>query len=261
MDWLGNAAGRGLVGYLTAETRAEPMTRCDPYELRATLEVGDVVLVAGRSRVASVIRRMTSSIWTHAVLYVGDQLDVFEPDGERHVLVEMELGVGCASAPLSKYSREHLRICRPFDLDFAEREQVARFCILRLGYEYDVKNVLDLMRYLAPIPFVSARCRRRMIALGSGLPTRAICSTLIARAFERVRYPILPRVETVSDEGLRREILHIRHHSLYAPRDFDLSPYFEIVKPALSRGFDYRQVVWAERRAAGRRSKGAIAAE
>lgn len=42
----------------------------------------------------------------------------------------------------------------------------------------------------------------------------------------------------------RREILHIRHHSLDTPRDFDLSPYFRIVKPTLEYGFDYRQMIW-----------------
>lgn len=250
MDWLGNAVGRQVIGYLTQDVRREPLVSVDPEMLRASLDVGDVLLIAGRSRVAAFIRRMTSSIWSHAVLYVGDMLDVYEPDGEPHVLVEMELGVGCASAPLSKYAAEQTRICRPFDLDLKEREQVARYCILRLGYEYDVKNVFDLMRYLTPLPFISSACGRRVLMLGSGLPTRAICSSLIARAFEQVRYPILPRIETVTDEGARREILHIRHHSLYMPRDFDISPYFEVVKPTLRHGFDYRAVVWAERRAA-----------
>ena len=44
--------------------------------------------------------------------------------------------------------------------------------------------------------------------------------------------------------GKRREILHIRHHSLFAPRDFDLSPYFAVVKPTIERGFDYRALRW-----------------
>jgi len=39
-------------------------------------------------------------------------------------------------------------------------------------------------------------------------------------------------------------VLHIRHHSLYAPRDFDVSPYFQIVKPAIDRGFDPHAVNW-----------------
>jgi len=83
-----------------------------------------------------------------------------------------------------------------------------------------------------------------MIALGSGDPTRAICSTLIAQAFEAVRYPILPLVERVDDES-RQEILHIRHHSLYTPRDFDISPFFTVVKPTIEAGFDYRRLRWA----------------
>jgi hypothetical protein len=77
---------------------------------------------------------------------------------------------------------------------------------------------------------------QRMIALGSGNPTRIICSALIAGAFEAVRYPILPKVTRLESEAARREIMEIRHSSLYAPRDFDISPYFEIVKPTLMEG-------------------------
>ena len=66
--------------------------------------------------------------------------------------------------------------------------------IERIGYDYDLKNIIDLMRYFLPQPPVPASWRRRMIALGSGEPTRAICSSLIAQAFESVGYPILPEV-------------------------------------------------------------------
>jgi len=41
-------------------------------------------------------------------------------------------------------------------------------------------------------------------------------------------------------------LLHIRHHSLFAPRDFDISPYFRVVKPTLEIGFDFRALHWAE---------------
>jgi hypothetical protein len=88
-----------------------------------------------------------------------------------------------------------------------------------------------------------------MLAFGSGDPTRAICSSLIAEAFERIRYPVLPRITAAfradpSVRHQRREILEIRHHSLYAPRDFDLSPYFHVVKPTLAAGFDYHTLTW-----------------
>ena len=107
------------------------------------------------------------------------------------------------------------------------------------------------LRYFLPTPPVPVRWRRRLLAFGSGDPTRAICSSLIAQAFGRIRYPILPRItrEFRADQMARtqrREILEIRHHSLYVPRDFDLSPYFHIVKPTLATGFDYRGLTWSD---------------
>jgi len=93
-----------------------------------------------------------------------------------------------------------------------------------------------------------------MLALGSGDPTGAIRSALIARAFQSVRYPILPDICTVKapagSREARREIPHLRHHSLFAPRDFDPSPYFEIVKPHLVAGFDRRWREWGKPEAA-----------
>ena len=41
-------------------------------------------------------------------------------------------------------------------------------------------------------------------------------------------------------------MLEIRHHSLYAPRDFDISPYFAVVKPTIENGFDYKCLHWAD---------------
>src|SRR5690606_26290328 len=132
---------------------------------------------------------------------------------------------------------------RPLALGEDDRRRVAQFCIKRIGHQYDVKNIVDLARYLLPTPPVPSRFRRRLIALGSGEPTRAICSTLIAQAFQSVHYPILPRVERVPDPespvrdtAQQKEILMIRHHSLFAPRDFDISPYFAIVKPTIEAG-------------------------
>lgn len=31
-----------------------------------------------------------------------------------------------------------------------------------------------------------------------------------------------------------------------APRDFDISPYFMVVKPTLARGFNYKDMQWAD---------------
>jgi len=148
-------------------------------------------------------------------------------------------------SPLSKYQRFHTRICRPISLDKEDCLRVCTYAAERIGFDYDVKNITDLMRYLFPMP-VPQRWRRRMIAMGSGHPTRIICSALIAQAFEAVRYPILPKVTVLESEEARREIMEIRHSSLYAPRDFDISPYFKVVKPTIERGFDHKSLNWAD---------------
>jgi hypothetical protein len=61
-----------------------------------------------------------------------------------------------------------------------------------------------------------------------------------------VRYPILPKITHVESQTARREIAETRHSSLYAPRDFDISPYFMVVKPTLARGFNYKDMHWAD---------------
>ena len=155
------------------------------------------------------------------------------------------------AVPLSKYEWFNTRICRANGLTPQDRARVVDFMLKSLGKRYDMKNMFDLLRYFLPQPPVPARWRRRLLSLGSGDPTRAICSSLIAQAFGAIRYPILPVITRdfradAQARAQRSEILHIRHHSLYAPRDFDLSPYFHVIKPTLEAGFDYRRLKWSD---------------
>lgn len=243
--------GRFLARRLETESSGyQPYTPSDPATLRRTLQPGDVLLIEGNQKISSAIKYLTQSTWSHAALYVGDELPEPEDGAERPRLIEVNLGAGCIAVPLSKYESYNTRICRASGLTPEDRGAVVSFMIERLGLKYDMKNILDMLRYFFPTPPVPVRWRRRMIAFGSGDPTRAICSSLIAQAYEMVRYPILPEVTRAPGRAAaqssysRSEILHIRHHSLYTPRDFDLSPFFRIVKPTLEFGFDYRAVTW-----------------
>jgi hypothetical protein len=241
LDWLGTVVAHQLQkptsGY-------EPYAAARPELVAMVIRPGDVLLVEGaRSKINSTIRYLTQSTWSHACLYVGLGAGLGAPEGSPLVLIEAELGKGVIASPLSKFDTYNTRICRPVGLTPDDRVRVVQYAVERIGNDYDVKNIIDLMRYFLPEPPVPARWRRRMIALGSGEPTRAICSSLIAQAFESVGYPILPDVSRV-DPVSRREILHIRHHSLYAPRDFDISPFFAVVKPTIETGFDYKALTW-----------------
>jgi hypothetical protein len=245
MHWMLNGIGQTLARYLgSPEEGYEPFTPSDPEALRAVLRPGDVLLVEGDNRISGVIKYLTQSTWSHAALYVGPIGERTNAGGEPLVLVEAVLGQGVVGTPLSKYQKYHTRICRPIGLTDDDCARVCTYAAERIGFDYDVKNIFDLLRYLFPLP-VPQRWRRRMMTLGSGHPTRIICSALIAQAFEHVRYPILPKITRMKSETARREILEIRHSSLYAPRDFDISPYFALVKPTIEKGFDYRRMAWA----------------
>src|SRR5438552_12000030 len=237
--------GRMIARYLEKPVAGyEPFTPSDPDALAASLKPGDVLLVEGNNHISGVIKYLTQSTWSHAALYVGP-LNNRATDGETHSLIEAELGIGVDSAPLSKYSRFHTRVCRPVGLTEEDCRQVCAYAVERIGLAYDLKNITDLLRYMMPMP-VPQRWRRRALSLGSGDPTRIICSALIAQAFESVRYPILPKVTRMESRVARREMLEIRHHSLYAPRDFDISPYFSVVKPTIENGFQYKKLHWAD---------------
>ena len=234
-----------LAKYLT-----KTVSRYQPFSVHRTASVakvmkpGDVLLVEGDQRVSSAIKYLTQSTWSHAAFYVGKLPG--EPD-EQHHLIEADLQNGVIAVPLSKYSKHNIRICRGLNLTEQHQQQICDFMIESIGMEYDLKNITDLLRYLLPNPPVPKRWRRRMLALGSGDPTRAICSSLIAQAFQSIKYPILPeKVCSAIDGRVAREIMHIRHHSLFAPRDFDLSPYFKIIKLELEQGFDYQSLEWQQ---------------
>jgi len=203
MSWMADGVGRLLAHYLEKPAQGyEPFTPSDPETLRATLMPGDVLLVEGSNHISGVIKYLTQSTWSHAALYVGPIGDRETAEGESLVLVEANIGQGVVAAPLSKYARYHTRICRPTGLTADDCARVCAYAAERIGFDYDLKNIIDLMRYLL--------------------------------------------VTLLDSEAARREILEIRHSSLFAPRDFDISPYFEVVKPTLVKGFDYKAMAWAD---------------
>ncbi len=256
VNWFKQKITALLVRYLTGKVRNyEPFAISTPESLASVLQVGDVILVEGNQRFSTAVKYLTQSTWSHAAIYIGQAHGLDRLTAETPSIIEADLQNGVVAVPLSKYAEFNTRICRPIGLAADERQKVAQFMADSIGMNYDLKNVIDLARYLIPTPPVPNRWRRSMLALGSGDPTRVICSTRIAQAFQSVGYPILPRVELLKDkecESCRetvREILHIRHHSLFTPRDFDVSPFFAIIKPTIERGFDHKQLNWSDKEA------------
>ena len=238
--------------------------------LKAHLRKGDVILVEGDQRISQVIRYLTQSSWSHSALYIGDELHrlppalaaglVAEHGAEaRYLVIEALAGNGVVCTPIAHYVRLNLRVCRPRGLRREDLDHIVLEVIGQLGTPYGVRHLLDLGRYLFPVSFIPRRFRRA--ALHFGRRSEVICSTMLARAFANVGYPVLPRVsidEIAPHTTWLRRLLGRNGHgaralyceedpALITPRDFDLSPYFDIIKfnHLAGNSFDYRRIEWA----------------
>lgn len=240
--------------------------------LKEHLRPGDVLLVEGDQRISQVIRYLTQSSWSHSALYIGDELRRFKPElaeallaehgaEARHVLIEATVEHGVACAPVAKYINYNLRVCRPRGLRRQDLDRILQEVTGQLGRGYNVRHIFELGRYFFPVSLIPRRFRRAALRYGGEATRRVICTAMLARAFARVGYPIVPRVtldqvatpHTWVGRMLGRNGNSIRalyreeDPGLITPRDFDLSPYFEIIKFNYLAGgkFDYRRIEWA----------------
>lgn len=252
--WL----ARTITAWLTVEKPAERTPLCDFERIRYEIRPGDVLLVEGRTRVSDVIKNITQSPWTHTALYLGRIGDIDDPRVREHVaycydgdpnaqiVVEALLGRGTIISNLDKYRNDHLRICRPDGLSRRDAQTVIAYAVHHLGCDYDVRQLLDLARFLFPYGILPRRWRSSLFEHNAGFPTRTVCSSMIASAFNHVHFPVLPVMRRLENGELR---MYKRNARLYTPRDFDYSPYFEIIKYPYLGIQDkslYRSLPWDE---------------
>lgn len=227
----------------------------DAVRLKSRIRPGDVVLVEGDQRVSQVIKFLTMSPWSHSAMYVGsalmrnpeDRANVRRVFGReaRYLIVEALVESGVVVSPLVKYIDYNIRVCRPVGLTPEQIQTVVDHVLSHVGFTYDQRNVQDLCRYLLPIHLIPSRLREDALHFGSGIETETICSSMLAEAFAKVGMSVMPvhiRRRAVVRGPLARRIfgrptrrvysglLKKRHPSLCVPRDFDLSPYFDIIK-------------------------------
>ena len=252
-DWV----FRKISDWLTAERPPEGLPMYDFERMAYELRPGDALLAEGRTRVGSVIKTISESPWTHSALYIGRFHDIEDPDLRkilvRHydgnpstqLLVEAVMGQGTILTPLETYRDSHMRICRPTGLAHQDAQAVIGFAIRKLGSGYDVRQLLDLARFLFPYALIPRSWRSVLFQHNAGGPTRTVCSTLMAEAFASVDFPVLPIVEQ-DDQG--HLTFYKRNPRLFAPRDFDYSPYFDIIKyPFVAvTAAAYKDLPWEE---------------
>jgi hypothetical protein len=232
-----NAVGHSLISRLLKPQVLAPERLMDFPRLKDQIRVADVLLVEGRTQVSQIIQIVTHSRWSHSAICIGrleqfqkhlpDSIDVKDIDPSVIYLIEAELGQGTVLTPIDRYEGFRLRVCRPAGLAREDQNRVACYVIKRLGTEYNVRQLADLARFMFPYGILPRRWRSSLFQHNAGPETKIVCTTLIADAFQAVKFPVLPIV-TEDTQGQSR--LFKRNAKLFAPSDFDISPYFQILK-------------------------------
>jgi len=144
-----------------------------------------------------------------------DALKGLAPMG--HCFVEADVVEGVRTVGLDEFDNCHSRICRARGLSLEEKNAVTSFVIEKIGSQYDLRNIIDLARYLLPTPPVPTRFRRKLLTFGSGEPTKAICSSLIAEAFEAIHFPVMPHAAQSALSATEQRVVNRLGLKIFTP--------------------------------------------
>ena len=258
MGLLSSFVSRPIVRWLGRQRPPREFSLSDFERIRFELKPCDVLLIEGRSRVSDVIRVITQSPWSHAALYIGRLHDIEDPEvraaiqqharplANEQLIIESQLETGTIVRPLLAYRDDHLRICRPKGLTMHDGQATIAYAVSRLGTGYDVRQILDLARFLVPWGILPRRWRSSLFRHNAGGATLTVCSSMLAEAFAAVQFPILPLIRRDESDAVE---LYRRNPKLCVPSDFDYSPYFEIIKYPFfdfSDHSSYRLLPWSQ---------------
>ena len=181
---------RDLIGY-------HLRTRNNMENLKKSLRPGDVILVEGNKLISRVVMAVTHSTWSHSALYVGE--------GK---IIDPLPSTGTAINVVDALKNLNIRVCRAVGLSEDQLQRVCEFALSHVGRGYDHLNISNILFSF----FRSDRDHTEFLGDISG--SNEVCSGLIAKAFDTVGYRII--------EGV--------NFSQIVPGDFDLSPYFAVIK-------------------------------
>lgn len=242
-------------GFLTKEHFGREPNLSDIEIISTLIKPADVILIDGCSRASRIIKIITQSPWSHAALYIGkleelnlpqDIIEQYSHLKNEPLIIESEIGLGTVLSPLNKYKNYHVRLLRPREISEHDKNKVITFALTRLGKEYHLRHLLDLARFLFPWGIYPRRWRSVLFRHNALQPTKDICSSMIAASFQSVKFPILPIITRKENNQVEFES---RNPLLYTPRDFDYSPFFDVIKYPLhvdanESGTWYTQIKW-----------------
>jgi hypothetical protein len=172
--------------------------------LKKRLKVGDVLLISGNARISHVVKILTTSQWSHVVLYVGNQMDKLTTEelcywsekygalSVQHLVIDADPIRGVHLKPLDDSVGLMVRHCRPAALTTEDILTVTNIALAELGKQYDISHIFRLLFFFAFPWELLPTSLRRFVTEFTLSESDTICSRVLSEAFHSVGYPIRP---------------------------------------------------------------------
>lgn len=196
---------RFAVQFLTDQVHATaPGEVTNVRSLKTRVKAGDVLLISGHSRISNIVKVLTTSQWSHVVLFVGDRRDLLSDEevrrwraqygmeALRYLYLDADPVRGVHLKPLDETIGSVVRHCRASALAEADTDKVVESALSQLGKRYDITHIFRLLLFFA-LPWGILPSRMRKFVTEFTLSeSDTICSRALSEAFDSVGYPIRP---------------------------------------------------------------------
>lgn len=228
-----------IIRWLYAPKASITASWCDFNQARHLLEPTDVVLIDANTLADRKIKAISGSRWSQAYLYIGRLHDIrnsslraavnehLNCQSDTQLMLKVDLVKGIHITTISELRQQTFRICRPRGLSEEDKQSVINYAISRMSPQAKHAWWPAVRLMLVPWRLLSAKWRLRMFRYLSGRRLRRAVGGTVGDAFSFIQFPILPLVKGEEESTSK---LYRQYPFIFFAADFDLSPYFDVVK-------------------------------
>lgn len=228
-----------IIHWLYNSQKSYGINWCNYDHAAQILQPADVILVNGTAPADKRIKAITESQWSQALLYLGRLHDIKDPSlramasdylpcqSNTQLLLKVDLVHGVHLITLSELQDAQLRICRPSGLTDNEKQSVIRYSLSRLESHKKHAWWPAIRLLLVPWSLFPRHWRKPIFKLLAGRRLRRAVGGTVGDSFSFIQFPVLPLVKQESGGKTK---LYRHYPMVFYPSDFDLSPYFDVLK-------------------------------
>ncbi len=228
-----------LIRWLYTKKESPNASWCDFSQARHLFEPTDVILVDGSTLADRKVKAISGSRWSQVCLYIGRLHDIrntslratlsehLQCQTDAQLMLKVDLVQGIHITTVNELHQQHFRVCRPRGLSEDDKQTVINYAISRMSLRPKHAWWPAVRLLLVPWSLFPSRFRLRLFRYLSGRRLRRAVGGTVGDAFSFIQFPIFPLVKAKAENANR---LYRQYPLIFFASDFDLSPYFDVLK-------------------------------